>query len=88
MDPAIFIGYLHLPWLGTLALGGGAVLVVIAIFNQTATNTPQMKSAHATFQFDAMSDQIRNEAELIRSLGLTGAAFNRWNQMRSAALGD
>lgn len=35
-----------------------------------------------------MSDQIRNEAELIRSLGMTGAAFNRWNQMRSAALGN
>ena len=47
-----------------------------------------MKSAHATFQSDAMSDQIRNEAELIRSLGMTGAAFNRWNQLRSAALGD
>ena len=71
-----------------LALGGGAVLVVIAIFNRTATNTPQMKSAHASFQSDAMSDQIRNEAELIRSLGMTGAAFNRWNQMRSAALGN
>ena len=35
-----------------------------------------------------MSDQIRNEAELIRSLGMTGAAFYRWNQLRSAALGD
>lgn len=47
-----------------------------------------MKSAHATFQSDAMSEQIRNEAELIRSLGMTGAAFNRWNQLRSAALGN
>jgi len=87
--PLFLLGiFIFHPWLGALALGGGAVLVVIAIFNQTATNTPQMKSAHATFQSDAMSDQIRNEAELIRSLGMTGAAFNRWNQMRSAALGD
>ena len=30
-----------------------------------------MKSAHAIFQSDAMSDQIRIEAELIRSLGTT-----------------
>jgi ABC-type protease/lipase transport system fused ATPase/permease subunit len=87
--PLFLLGiFIFHPWLGFLALGGGAVLVVIAIFNQTATNTLQMKSAHATFQSDAMSDQIRNEAELIRSLGMTGAAFNRWNQIRSAALGD
>lgn len=76
------------PWLGFLALGGGAVLVLIAIFNQTSTKAPQLKSAQATFQSDAMSDQIRNEAELIRSLGMTGAAFDRWNQMRSATLND
>lgn len=87
--PLFLLGiFIFHPWLGCLALGGGAVLVVIAIFNRTATNTPQMKSAHASFQSDAMSDQIRNEAELIRSLGMTGAAFNRWNQMRSAALGN
>ena len=55
--PLFLLGiFIFHPWLGTLALGGGAVLVVIAIFKQTATNTPQMKSAHATFQSDAMSD--------------------------------
>ena len=87
--PLFLLGiFIFHPWLGFLALGGGAVLVMIAIFNQTTTNAPQMKSAHATFQSDAMTDQIRNEAELIRSLGMTGAAFNRWNQLRSAALGD
>lgn len=87
--PLFLLGiFIFQPWLGFLALGGGAILVMIAIFNQTTTNAPQMKSAHATFQSDAMSDQIRNEAELIRSLGMTGAAFNRWNQLRSSALGD
>ena len=73
----LFVIFIFHPRLGFLAVGGGAVLVMIAIFNQTTTNTPQMKSAHAKFQSDAMSDQIRNEAELIRSLGMTGTAFNR-----------
>ena len=58
--PLFLLGiFIFHPWLGLLALGGGAELVVIAIFNQTTTNAPQIKSAHATFQSDAISDQIR-----------------------------
>lgn len=87
--PLFLLGiFIFHPWLGFLAVGGGIILIFIAIFNQAATNKPQLKSAQATFQSDAMSDQIRNEAELIRSLGMTGASFDRWNQMRSEALNE
>ena len=87
--PLFLLGiFIFHPWLGFLAVGGGIILIFIAIFNQAATNKPQLKSAQATFQSDAMSDQIRNEAELIRSLGMTDASFDRWNQMRSEALNE
>ena len=37
--PLFLLGiFIFHPWLGFLALGGGAVLVMIAIFNQTTTN--------------------------------------------------
>ena len=87
MDPAVFDGDLHFPSLAGI-LGPCGWRGFGRDLQPNCHNTPQMKSAHATFQSDAISDQIRNEAELIRSLGMTGAAFKRWNEMRSAALGD
>lgn len=58
--PLFLLGiFIFHPWLGFLALGGGAVLVLIAIFNQTSTKAPQLKSAQASFSL--MQCQIKFE---------------------------
>ncbi|CTQ48909.1 type I secretion system permease/ATPase [Jannaschia donghaensis] len=82
---AIFI--LH-PYLGYLALGGGAVLVTLAIINQMSTRGPMAKANMATAQAELTSQQLVSEAELVQSLGMRGAAFSRWMQARSASLGQ
>jgi len=74
------------PWLAMLAVSGGAVLIVVAIANQVLTRLPQAKSNLAGFQSEAISEQIRSEAEMIRSLGMTGAAFDRWSVARRQSL--
>jgi len=74
------------PWLGALAVGGGFVLVVVAILNQITTKHPQAKANQTGFQSEMMSDQLRTEAEMIRSLGMSDAAFQRWQVARSEAL--
>ena len=74
------------PWLAMLAVSGGAVLIVVAIANQVLTRLPQAKSNLAGFQSEAISEQIRSEAEMIRSLGMTGAAFDRWSMARRQSL--
>jgi PrtD family type I secretion system ABC transporter len=74
------------PWLAYLAVSGGAVLIVVAIMNQVMTKLPQAKSNLAGFQSEALSEQIRSEAEMIRSLGMTGAAFERWSVARDQSL--
>lgn len=53
------------PWLGLLALVGGAILVVIALINQVASRTPQLQANISTHRATMMSDEIRNEAEMI-----------------------
>ncbi|KUP91549.1 type I secretion system permease/ATPase [Tritonibacter horizontis] len=76
------------PWLGMLAVVGGAILIAIAILNQMLSVEPgkaAMKSSHrATLQ----SEEIRNEAEMIQAMGMRDSAFRRWQRSRSQALAD
>jgi len=85
--PVFLIGIMIFhPWLGYLALVGGAILIVIALLNQLSTREPVSKANMATFKSENMAEQIRNEAEMIRSLGMTGSAFHRWQTARTESL--
>ena len=76
------------PWLGFLAMGGGAVLVIITILNQLLSRQPVLKANTAAHRANLMSEQIRNESELIQSMGMRGAAFRRWRVARDASLSE
>ncbi|MEY8879917.1 type I secretion system permease/ATPase [Donghicola sp. XS_ASV15] len=76
------------PWLGILALVGGAVLVVIALINQVASKNPMQKATASGHKANLMSEEIRNEAEMIQSMGMRKAAFLRWQKGRNEALSD
>jgi len=74
------------PYLGILAMSGGSVLILITVLNQFMTRRPMMKSSIASFRSDTISDQLRAESEMVQSLGMRGAAFQRWQSARSEAL--
>ncbi len=74
------------PWLGFLAVFGGAFLVLITILNQIMTRKPVLESTTAALFADRMADQLRSESELVQSLGMRGAVFQRWEQAREKAL--
>ena len=74
------------PWLGALAVAGGAVLILLTVGNQLTTRTSAVKSAAASYHSDRYSDQLKAEAETIRSLGMQGNAFDKWQKARSRAL--
>lgn len=76
------------PWLGLLALAGGAVLVCIAILNQVFSKKPQMQANGSNHKASLLSEEIRKEAEMIQSMGMRGAAFDRWKVARDGALTD
>ena len=76
------------PWLGILAMSGGAVLIFITVLNQIVTKRPLMRSSIASFRSDSISDQLRAESEMVQSLGMRGAAFQRWQKARAEALGE
>ncbi|WP_113911818.1 type I secretion system permease/ATPase [Roseovarius dicentrarchi] len=74
------------PWLGILALSGGALLVAIAVINQITTRQPALDAGRTAVKADAIATQIRTEAEMVQAMGMRGAAFDRWQIARSAAL--
>ncbi|MFQ5437783.1 MAG: type I secretion system permease/ATPase [Paracoccaceae bacterium] len=80
---AIFIFH---PWLGYLAVMGGAVLIAITLLNQLMTKRVVADANLATAQADLFADQVRNEAELVHSLGMRSAVFDRWLDHRQLSL--
>ncbi len=74
------------PYMGALAIAGGLVLVIVAILNQWLTRSPTMQANQRAAQAGQLADQLRSEAEMVRSLGMQGAAFERWERSRVAAL--
>ncbi len=74
------------PWLGLLALGGGTVLIIITLLNQVFSRGPQMQAGTNAHRATLLSDEIRAEAEMVQSMGMRDAAFNRWKQARDVSL--
>lgn len=73
-------------WLGVLALLGGIFLVVVALWNQSATSLSLGQVAGRSMAAERIADLIKLEAESVRALGMTGAAFDRWQLARKSAL--
>ena len=76
------------PYLGLLALGGGLILVGIALLNQMFSKTPLQKANAGSQQANMMSESIRSEAEMIQAMGMRKAAFARWKVLRDQSLAD
>ncbi|OUS19866.1 type I secretion system permease/ATPase [Litorivita pollutaquae] len=81
----IAIAIFH-PWLGLLALAGGLVLIALTVANQITTRQPQGRAAMANVHSEAVSEQMRNEAEMVQAMGMRDAAFDRWQVLRANSL--
>lgn len=84
----IFIAILFLfhPLVGVTALFGGAVIVAIALGNHLGTRRSLQAAADAAMGADRIADTLNTEAETIRSLGMAGNAFARWQKARGEAV--
>jgi ATP-binding cassette subfamily C protein len=74
------------PWLGMLALAGGAVLILVTLVNQMVTRGPVARASMAGVLAQNISDQIRVESEMVQAMGMRNAAFDRWQVARDRAL--
>lgn len=84
----VLVGVIFLfhPVLGWVALSGSAILILTAIVNQRMTRLPQARASAASMMSDREADRMKDEADLLRALGMRAAAFDRWQKGRHAAL--
>lgn len=78
--------WLFHPWLGTLALVGGTILIIVTVINQWVTRRPAAKANMSTVAAESVSNQIRNESEMVQAMGMRDAAFARWQVARNESL--
>ena len=79
---ALFIFH---PWLGCFAAGGGLVLTLASWANQRATDPHLQTATLAGREADRLSGSLRLEPDLIRAMGMTEAASDRWRASRAFA---
>jgi ATP-binding cassette subfamily C protein len=73
--------------LGALAIGGGVVLLAIAILNERASREPLTAATETAARTEIYAEALRRDGETIRALGMRGAAMNRWAGLRETSLG-
>ncbi|MCA0921239.1 type I secretion system permease/ATPase [Pseudooceanicola nanhaiensis] len=74
------------PWLGILALAGGALLIVIAGINQVVTSASQQRVMATQSSATILAERLRTDAESVQAMGLGDNAYHRWHKIRGEAL--
>lgn len=80
---AIFIFH---PLLGWFAVASAVILIVVALANQALGKGLILKANAAAVAAERQADRLKGEAEILRALGMTQAAFRRWSAARGEAL--
>ncbi|MEL6736397.1 MAG: type I secretion system permease/ATPase, partial [Pseudomonadota bacterium] len=85
--PFFLVGILIFhPWLGYLAIAGGAFLILVTLLNQWSSRRPLAQASGTGLKATLLSEQLRKEAEMVHALGMRNAAFSRWDDARKSSL--
>jgi PrtD family type I secretion system ABC transporter len=85
--PLFFLGiFIFHPLMGLLAIVGAVILLIVALLNQFTARKPLEAANAASFASNQLGTHIRNESEMVHSLGMRGAAFDRWQLARGKSL--
>ncbi|WP_275392330.1 type I secretion system permease/ATPase [Aliiroseovarius sp. Z3] len=74
------------PWLGILAVTGGAALVTVALLAQWLTRGPMATLRAQITHTDKVAGRLQTERQLVQALGLAETTTQQWKQLRNTAL--
>ena len=82
----LFIILLFHPVLGAIAIGGAAIMLVLAFFNERLMRTPLEALQSNSRRTGRFVDMATRNAEVVTALGLRPAVTRRWSVLNDAAL--
>jgi len=74
------------PVLGWLALGGGALLILLTFLNNRYSREATLGAAHANASAQSFEGFARDQSELVSAQAMLGSVSNRWKKLRQDAL--
>ncbi len=85
----IFLAVIFLfhPFLGWIAVAGAAILILLTVVNQFRSRGPSAEAQHAGQEADTLGEALRQNAEVVKGLGMRRAGVARWLRLREDALG-
>lgn len=69
-----------------MAVGSATLLILILLLNQFLSYHPQQAAALAGQQAGAMSNQVGEEVEIVKAMGMQNAGFTKREKSRNIAL--
>lgn len=81
----VFIYFLH-PWLGTMVIAGAVVLASLALLTEILTKKKSQSTNRSEIKRSNLSDSHTRHSEVIRSMGLSGRAVDRFEKVNSEHL--
>lgn len=84
----LFLGLLFIidPWIGTLTLVGGVVLLVLAVLQDRATHSALKEANAAAITSYSFTDAALRNAEVVRALGMLPTLGAAWAHFRQISL--
>ncbi|ATE64045.1 type I secretion system permease/ATPase [Rhizorhabdus dicambivorans] len=84
----IFLGLLFIvdPWIGTLTLVGGVVLLILAYLQDRATHAALGEANGAAIKSYSFTDAALRNSEVVRALGMLPTLGRSWAQYRQTSL--
>jgi PrtD family type I secretion system ABC transporter len=70
--------FLFHPYLGTVALAGGLIVVSFTLLTEALTRRSIVAATKASHERDTLGDATRSNAEAVYALGMIGALRQRW----------
>ena len=83
----VIVWLLH-PWIGMLATGCAAILMILAILNEVATRKTQQRSAMASAAAHREADAASRNADVVHALGLLPVMVRRWREVNQKSIGE
>jgi ATP-binding cassette subfamily C protein len=75
-------------WLGFFALGGAALLSILALLNDRMTRGPLQRAGESSAHSHRLAEESRRNAPVIQAMGMESAIQERWHGVHARALHD